>query len=310
MGKSANRMFSFSSFRRSCDWIFIILGCVGYILGYFFIDENSVWKDISIKLADVLIIGVIIGFVTNAAKFMGIFKEELIEVIYRKESLEQRKDIYSIWEMVSKVLFKDKFPKIHKELLKTVNSYLPKDEISYYNDYEVNTLIEWVDKDKNIIKVTDNVSFELIADSTDKFDYPLKTWTTVKEHKDDYKHKTEISVKGGTCNKIEKGEYLEDGDVCHEYILELKGATQYNISYTREKIYNFGDDYILGLRAKYIIKDLRVCLELPEGIAAQFSFRGTTDDFEDVKCSKNQIKKRYKGIVLPRQGYIFALRKT
>lgn len=307
---SVGEVFSSVNFRRSLAWIFLIVGILLYACGYFFVEHESVWREIAIKVADVLVIGVVLGFVTNAAQFIGIFKKDLQDIIYGKEFLEQRNDISQLWETVSKVLFKNKFPTIHKELLKVVNDYLPKDEVSYYNDFEINTTVEWVDKNRNIIRVTDNVSFDLIAESTDEFEYPLKTWTTIKEHKKDYSNNTEISVKGAGCyNIIDKGEYNDNGDICHELILKLRGATKYSVEYTREKTYSLDEDYILGLRAKYIIKDLRVCLELPEDIDARFTFRGTQLDFDNVKCPKNQIKKRYKGIVLPRQGYIFALRK-
>ncbi len=97
---------------------------------------------------------------------------------------------------------------------------------------------------------------------------------------------------------------------CKEQRVVLKGATKYNIKYTRVKTYNMNEDYYLGLRAKYIINNLRVSLELPDGIAAQFVCRGTQKDFEDVNNREKRIEKKYKGIVLPRQGYIFALRKV
>ena len=50
-------------------------------------------------------------------------------------------------------------------------------------------------------------------------------------------------------------------------------------------------------------------LDYPDDIDAIFTCRGTQLDFEDVKNSKRRIEKKYKSIILPRQGYIFALRK-
>ena len=140
-------ILSTSNFRTGAAWLFLIVGICLYAAGFFFIDEKSVWSKVAIKVADVLVIGVVLGFITNAAHFIGIFKQDLQDIIYGKEFVKQRKDIYPLWENLSKELFKNKFPTLHKELLKTVNGYLPQDEVSYYNDYEIHTSIEWVDKE-------------------------------------------------------------------------------------------------------------------------------------------------------------------
>ena len=153
-----------------------------YIVGFFLIDDKSAWSKIAIKVADVLVIGVVLGFITNAAQFIGIFKQDLQDILYGKEFIRQRKDIYPLWENISKELFKNKFPTLHKELLKTINGYFPKDDVSYYNDYEIHTSIEWIDKEqveklakkcakteygkylKRIIK-EDNVNYKKIYES-------------------------------------------------------------------------------------------------------------------------------------------------
>lgn len=70
------------------------------------------------------------------------------------------------------------------------------------------------------------------------------------------------------------------------------------------------EDFYIGFRAKYIVKGLRVCLDYPEDMDAIFTCRGTHDDFEDVKKPKRCIEKKYEGVILPRQGYIFVLRTT
>ena len=98
------------------------------------------------------------------------------------------------------------------------------------------------------------------------------------------------------------------GIICKELEIELKCSTKYDIQYTREKIYNIDDDYYIGFRPKYIVNKLRVCLNLPDDIEAIFTCRGTQHDFDDITTgSSKRIEKKYKGIILPRQGYIYAL---
>lgn len=307
--KMKDSVLSYKYFRSGAAWIFFILGIVLYYIGYFQIDSQSVWKEIFIKGGDILIIGVILGYLSNAAQFLGIFKQDLQDIIYGKEFIKQRKDITPLWETISKQMFKNKFPAIHKEFLKVINGYFPENEVSFYNDYESHITIEWIDSRRGVIRVIDSVSFELIADSTDEFEYPLKTWTRVKE-KETYENKiTELIVNNQTPIIENVGEYHENDDICHEQKVKLKGSTKYEIRYVREKTYNINEDYYIGFRAKYIVNKLRVCLDYPDDIDAIFTCRGTQLDFEDVKNSKRRIEKKYKSIILPRQGYIFALRK-
>lgn len=305
-----NDILSYKHFRSGSAWIILILGIIFYYLGYFHIEQSSIWKEILIKIADVLVIGVILGYLSNAAQFLGVFKQDLQDIIYGKDFIKQRKDITPLWETISKQLFQNKFPIIHKDFLKVINGYFPKDEVSYYNDYESHITIEWINQEEGIMRVTDSVSFELIADSNSEFEYPLKTWTKVKEHGTYENRITEIHV-NGKVPKIEDGkESRENDDICHEQKIKLKGSTKYEIKYVREKIYNINDDFYIGFRSKYIVNKCRVCLDYPEDIDAIFICRGTQLDFEDVKNTKRRIEKKYRNIILPRQGYIFALRKS
>lgn len=305
-----NDILSYKHFRSGSAWIILILGIIFYYLGYFHIEQSSIWKEILIKIADVLVIGVILGYLSNAAQFLGVFKQDLQDIIYGKDFIKQRKDITPLWETISKQLFQNKFPIIHKDFLKVINGYFPKDEVSYYNDYESHITIEWINQEEGIMRVTDSVSFELIADSNSEFEYPLKTWTKVKEHGTYENRITEIHV-NGKVPKIEDVKVSrENDDICHEQKIKLKGSTKYEIKYVREKIYNINDDFYIGFRSKYIVNKCRVCLDYPEDIDAIFICRGTQLDFEDVKNTKRRIEKKYRNIILPRQGYIFALRKS
>lgn len=301
-------LLSYKHFRTGSAWIIFILGIGLYACGYFGIEQNSVWKEIVIKIADVLVIGVILGYLSNAAQFLGVFKKDLQDIIYGKEFIKQRKDLNSLWETLSKELFKNKFPAIHKEFLKVIKDYFPKDEISYYDDYERNTTIEWQDKNNRIIKATDVVTFDLIAETSDNFAFPLKTWTKVSNENTCKENITEFLVNKKRAKIEDVKTSFKNGLMCKEQKVELNGSTKYEIQYTREKIYNIDDDYYIGFRPKYIVNKLRLCLNLPDDIEAMFVCRGTQLDFDDITTgSSRRIEKKYKGIILPRQGYIFAL---
>lgn len=310
MNMNKNSLLSSNRFKGGSAWFILIVGIALYVLGYFGISQNSIWKEIVIKMADVFVIGVIIGYLSNAAQFLGIFKQDLQDIIYSKEFIKQKKDIYPQWETISKEMFKNKFPIIHKDFLKVISNYFPKKEISYYNDYERNTMIEWEKKEDGIIKVTDNISFDLISEDSEEFEYPFKNWTRTTNDKKITNKITVFSVNGKIATILDGEKTTKDNEICQEQKVVLKGATKYEIKYTRIKTYDIKEDFYIGFRASYIVNKLRVCLEYPEGIDAIFTCRGTQEEFDDIPTnSKKRIEKRYKGIILPRQGYIFSLRE-
>lgn len=302
-------IFSHSNFRAGCAWIFLILGLILYWCGYFVINRESVWKEVAIKFGDVLVIGVILGYLTTAAEMLGVFKRELQNIICGKEFLNNQKDINPLWEAVSKQMFKEKFPSIHKNFLKVIKGYFPAEEVSYYNDYEVHTTVEWEDKENHMIKVTDDTRFELISETDKEFIYPLKSWITTKSKRKYPSTVKEFLINGEPPKIKEKKDYYEEDNYCEEKYIRLKGNTKYEISHKKETVYNLSDDYFIGFRAKYIVNNFRVSLDLPEGIEAIFICRGTQEDFKYVKNTKKSIETTYKGVILPRQGYIFALRE-
>lgn len=143
---------------------------------------------------------------------------------------------------------------------------------------------------------------------TQNFFYPLKTWTRVIGE-----NTCENTIVHFTVNNVEKElgeckEFMDGDDICHEYQIPFKGSNRYSIRYTRIKKYDLNADFYIGFRAKYIVNRLRVSLDYPEDLDVIFTCRGTQDDFEDVKKTKRCIEKKYKGVILPRQGFLFAIR--
>lgn len=304
-------MFSNKSFKGGLAWIVLLLGVAFYFVGFFYFKDNSVWKEIFLKLADVLVIGVILGYLSNAAQFFGIFKKDLIDIIYGKEFLRKRNDLPELWETISKEMFKNKFPSIHSNFFNVMKGYFPDKEVSYYDEHETHIKIDWVDKERGTIKVTEIVSFDLISDTKDVFNYPMKTWTRVSENGELTCKLTDITINGISYGPVEPKSQRDNkhGEICSSYNIKLEGRNKYEIKYTREKVYNINDDYYIGFRSLYILRGMRVCLDHPEDIETSFVCRGTPEDFIDINNSKTRVEKKYRGLVLPRQGYIFVLRR-
>ena len=72
---SIKSFFSWRSLKCGSPWICLIVGIFAYVIGFFVLFPNTLVRELVIKVADVLIIGVVVGFLTNAAQFLGIFKK-------------------------------------------------------------------------------------------------------------------------------------------------------------------------------------------------------------------------------------------
>lgn len=87
-----NKFFSKSSFMTALPWIILLLGIVSYLVGYFYVNDST-WQKVFYKSGEVLIVGVIIGWVSTTAHFLRLFKKELEDIIYGRDFLKNRKDI-------------------------------------------------------------------------------------------------------------------------------------------------------------------------------------------------------------------------
>lgn len=158
--------------------MFALFGGVCYIIGYIlkYSPHNQIIPDILLKIADILVIGVVVGYLTSLAQWSGVFKSEIQNIIFGKSFIGVRSDIESVWYNVTKQLFKYKFETIHKDLFDSLKQTLPNDDtVSYYEDYDIDIKVEWVDKDKGLIKTTENIDFVLSAESDNEFSYTIKT---------------------------------------------------------------------------------------------------------------------------------------
>ena len=300
----------FPKFLPYLPWAMLIAGSACLFSGLLFIPKESILQRAALELSNVLLVGGLLGFMTKSSVFTKAIEKELEDIIYGKKFIKNRKDISDIWGNVSKLMFKNKFPQIHKEFLSAIQGYLPSDAASYYNNFSINISVAWEDIDKNIVKTIENVSFDLIADSEDEIKYPLMTWTNVKD-KNSYKNDLRSLTVNGSVPKIKTKDTIEkDGSTRQQTLMTLKGKTKYQVRYEREKIYNISDDFFIAMRALYITNGLTVTFSYPEHMNVMFTCRGTQEDFEDIPRSGRCFEKKYEHIILPRQGYVFILQRS
>lgn len=295
--------------KKASAWILLIIGIGLMMIAYFFLQDP--WRGLCLRIADILLVGVITGYLVNVARFMNAYKEALQDVIYAKTFLNKRNDLKTVWENISKLLFKEKFNAISGKLLNTVKDcYFPVDSSIYYNEMEITHIVEWQDKDKGLIKVTDCFSFTLISDTTKKVTVPMTTWINVGSLSEgEYSINMEKFLVNNNNISYKADPEKTGNQYKHDCSAEVSGRKNYSIEQERTKVYSLFDDNYIAYRARYIINNLNVTLQYPEDINAEFIPRGTTKDFEagKTKLKGRIISQRYTGIVLPKQGYIFLL---
>ncbi len=315
--KSVRSLFGGKSLKLSSGWLFLILGILGYVIAYLvWWEENNQIKDIILDVSNMCVVGAVVTYLTTVADSMGIFKSTLEEVVTNTVYLEKRKDISTIWKNASKVILEKKFPDISDELLSLIEThYISKQEYSYYNDYHITTDIKWADEQKKYIEVSDVIVFDLITEKKGNVKIPFSAWIRNSLAND---HKTICDL---TCfvNGVEvKTRCIEkpidsNGGLLKTHVLKIHNKdtrNKYRVMLRRKRVYDFDLDYDISFRAKYIVKDMTVRLNLPDDINASFICRGTTQDFIRVTDTNNAKEYIYKGLLLQRQGYTFALQRN
>ncbi len=176
--------------------LLVLLGTsVPYIIGYLIykyqIDStpvftNSIWTNFYEIALSLLGSGIFLATL-KYFQFLGFFVDEIKKVIYSDDYLKEQKNIYEIWQRVTKALFKSELPepivdniisKIFKSFLtkETLETYCKSSDIRYtlsIDDDGYVTIEEWmyyelVDMDKKSIRIRFNyfISLENEADIT------------------------------------------------------------------------------------------------------------------------------------------------
>lgn len=303
-------MFGWNTIKRSVGVICAVVGIFCYIIAYAFCEDNSLAYRIILNIADVLIIGVVVGYMSSVAQWAGVFKKDIQDIVFGKKLVGERKDIDAVWNNVTKQILKNKFADIHSDLLEALKKNLPSDDsISYYEDYDSDIIVEWFDKLNGIIQTTETMTFFLISESENDIILPLKTYTYGSPSETSVEKPT-VTVDGEVPKITHKDQRVIDtGELEDVSNVHLTGKKRYQVRYVRNKRFDLAKDYYIGLKSQYLIKDLCVSLTLPDDLDATFIERGTNISFIKVKKDKNHIKMKLKGVIFPKQGYIFALNK-
>ena len=247
---------------------------------------------------------------------MGVFKEELTNIIFEPHYIQNRNDLPEYWEKLSKELFKNQFPKISDRITKDVKEvYFPTESVQYYDNYKLEIEIDLIDPVKEIVKIKETTKFLL---------HP-------KEGKKEFKHEYRNSIKCLTNEedtsfhlvslKINSEEFVQPkkkkilinqkkafGLLVTEYGVILENSKIYDICRIVEKTYCLKCDNVISVRNNVIRNDINVKFFF-DGIKIEFHESGTLKAFQQVREKGNYLEMNYDGIVYPKQGFLAIINK-
>ncbi|HEY5747264.1 MAG TPA: hypothetical protein VIU12_14390 [Chryseolinea sp.] len=308
MPTSSNPFYNNDGFRKAVPYLSVAVGLGFLSYGVFGRFDDPQVGHFCEGLGKTILAGGIFALLLKTYQFMGVFKEELSKIVYDAKFLSNRKDLPEVWEAVSKVLFKNKFPKITKEITDSVRDiYFPTKQISYFGDYSQSLQITSAEGDK--IKVVQSNEYTIYPNE-DKF--PTSSTNAIKfgSSKDDVSFKIlSYKVDGAECKTYKLTETVKDNTVINTIRLELKGKESYRIETEIEKIYSLKEDNVIGFGKDSLIYNLTLQIHLEEGIDVAFFDRGTLKKWTHKKPNNRFCSYEYKGIIFPKQGYLIFVSK-
>ena len=308
--ETLKKIFSWKSFFNSMPWIILSLSIVLLIIGYFGGLEDNELRGFYRTIGTTAFASGLFSFLMKSSQYSDIYKEELLSIIYDTEHLNKRKDLPEIWENVSKVLFENKFPAISKAVTNDVkNTYLLKDHILYYEDYEQTIEIELLDKDKELIRVTQKSSY--IIHSTEKgFTTPLTTKNSIKYS--DKRDLISFTLNSFAINnkqqilKVTEIDEKEKKQIIHSFSFKLEVVGKNKIDHDITKTYSLKSDCVIGTMKNAIVNNFSLMITLKGDLSIDFHEAGTVKSFTQRNISNEHVKEfKYKGLLYPRQGYLF-----
>ncbi|MFA6058952.1 MAG: hypothetical protein WC756_12190 [Taibaiella sp.] len=300
-------------FTSSQALIFIIVGLAVLFIAEFTVDNEKI-REICVKIGLTMFGSGIFAVILKSMQFMGVFKDELQKIIYEDKYLSNRKDLHEFWEQVSKVLFKNKFPRISKDIMADVKKiYFPTDHVLYYDNYTQDLEIEIIDADEDIIKVVQHSTYTVFpTDINVPVDHITKNYMYYANQPDETTFTvTSYKINGVPCEY--KSEALNEDNkkrILNVVSVVLQGQSEYKFETTIEKTYSLKHDHIISVAKDYLIHDFCLKIYKDANIKVTFFKLGTLNEFKHKKIQNgNVIEYGYKGIIYPKQGYVLFLEK-
>lgn len=151
---------------RNLAWISILIALICFIVSGNKVFERNI-NDIFEKAGLAMLSSGVFAAILKSLQFSGIFRDEIAKVMSGMKFIENRNDLPEVWKVVSKMLYKRKFPKIGSLLEDTIlNSYFPTKSKFYYENYHVSIFISEITEKFELV-YTQTCNYTVILDDNE-----------------------------------------------------------------------------------------------------------------------------------------------
>jgi hypothetical protein len=180
----------FPIFLKVWPFLAIIIGFGTLIFGVWLTDPF--YKDLITETGKAILVGGVLGSILQSFRFVGIFKDELSNILNKSSLMDsikkeissivespklratigeemsatflepkfltRRDDLPTLWKNISTTMYGNKFPTISDELHNTIyRAYLPTEKNYYYSKYDRKLTVDWFQNKRD-----DNLNLETI----------------------------------------------------------------------------------------------------------------------------------------------------
>lgn len=157
--------------------VVVIFGVVSFMLAYwafpapsgvsvtgtYFVKGEDGLHEVFLSLGQALLAGGVFAAILKSMQFTGFYKSALFDIVFGDKYLNTRSDLQDVWRRVSSAMYKKNFYELENHLLDVVvDRYIPVNKDFYYKNYKRKCVIDWVDKEKTMVYMHEELSLEIV----------------------------------------------------------------------------------------------------------------------------------------------------
>lgn len=283
-------------------WLLGFLSILLYGLSY--ISSNEWIKVVSMNGGTAVLGSGVFAATIKAFQFLGLFREELREVLISHEFLKSRNDLPKLWKDVSRAIFNEKFPKVTDSILNDVlDHYFPTDHDYYYSDVLVKIDISELTDDM-FIKYSEKYEFTVVMHNARK-DSSIEYACHISDDDERTINLMETIKVNGEKKTISCS---EDN---RTYKIDLKGKGEYKVIVECKREYSIAKSNYKIISMMPIVLGMEVDVKYPDNVFVSFFEVGLVHDFiHKHEPSAGRVCLTHKeGVILPYQGFGLSFQK-
>jgi len=274
------------------------------------------WGELIVKLGEVLLISVGLEMLLHSDHYGTFFLGLVEKAVLGDRVVSALKSEHYLWERLSDIYFRLRFPKIQKRLSDTFSDYFPTEHTYYLDSYV--SVYRISPESGSFIRMKQDISYTLIpTESNAPTAFKFGCTVYKRDHDDTQTSARVTGISVGSRQLTQSAAFVEkviDGKPVWDLSVEVpvSGASEYSVLIRFEVVWDIDHDPYETFTVTSLVNDLRVEVDCADDIFVEWCDLGVKDRFHDIIShpTRDKIDKQYTGVVLRNQGYRFAIRKA